>query len=215
MSYGNGGGFDPDQPQGGGRNYPQSYNDPSLRPQPPKSNNRTLFWILGIVSFITIGGAIACCGLGYFGIQMATKELATQFRGQIESSPEIAEHIGEVEDMTLSFQAMQQAGEAGKLVFEIKGSKGSGQVSVDLSKAERQNTEEAFELILADGTRLPLTVVGDTLPKPEAIEFDPAKTDQEPDTTETDQELDTTETVESSEGTEAIEPQESDPAETP
>jgi hypothetical protein len=201
MSYGNGGGFDPDQPQGGGRNYPQSYNDPSLRPQPPKSSNRTLFWILGIVSFITIGGAIACCGLGYFGIRMATQELATQFRGQIQSSPEIAEHIGDVEDMTLSFQAMQQAGEAGKLVFEIKGTKGSGQVSVDLAKAEGPNPEEAFELVLSDGTRLPLTVVGDTAP--------------EVDITEGDQQSDTTEAVESPDGTEAVEPQESVPAETP
>jgi len=206
MSYGNGGGFDPDQPQGGGRNYPQSYNDPSLRPQPPKSNNKTLFWILGIVSFITIGGAIACCGLGYFGIQMATKELATQFRGQIENSPEIAEHIGEVEDMTLSFQAMQQAGEAGKLVFEIKGDKGSGQVSVDLSKAEGKNPEEAFELILADGQRIPLTTMkGDDLDF-EIGEPDAESPDVGPESSDMDDFTDDLDT---------IDPQDQIPAETP
>jgi hypothetical protein len=212
MSYGNGGGFDPDQPQGGGRAYPQSYNDPSVRPQPPKSSNRTLFWILGIVSFITVGGAIACCGLGYFGIQMATKELATQFRGQIENSPEVAEHIGDVEDMTLSFQAMQQAGEAAKLVFEIKGTKGSGQVSVDLSKAEGKNPEEAFELVLPDGQRIPLTGVKD-----DELDFEISEPDAESESSDESSDMDdpADEESEDLDTTDAFDPQDQVPAETP
>lgn len=144
--------------QGGQRPYPQSYNDPGFGQPVKPSSNRTLYWILGIVSAVTIGGAIVCCGGGYFLIQFTTSELAKQFRGPVQNSPEVVEHIGEIEDMTLSFQAMQAAGDQGKLVFEVKGSKSSGQVVVDTSKME-DDPENAYELVLADGTRIPMTSV--------------------------------------------------------
>jgi len=144
--------------QGGQRPYPQSYNDPSFGQAVKPSSNRTLYWILGIVSAVTIGGAIVCCGGGYFLILFTTSELAKQFRGPVQNSPEVVEHIGEIEDMTLSFQAMQAAGEQGKLVFEVTGTKSSGQVVVDTSKME-DDPENAYELVLADGTRIPMTSV--------------------------------------------------------
>jgi len=159
MSYGNSGGFDPDSSSSGNRPYPQSYSDPGVRQPPPKSNNQALYWILGIVSAVTIGGALVCCGGGYFAVRFATGELANQFRRPIQASPEIAEHIGEIEDMTLSFTAMQAAGDQGKLVFEVKGTKGAGKVEVDLAKTESEDFEEAFVLIKSDGTRVPLTGV--------------------------------------------------------
>jgi hypothetical protein len=159
MSYGNSGGFDPGSTPGGNRPYPQSYSDPGVRQPPPKSSNRALYWILGIVSVVTIGGALVCCGGGYFAVRFATGELANQFRRPIQASPEIAEHIGEIEDMTLSFTAMQAAGDQGKLVFEVKGTKGTGKVEVDLAKAESEDFDEAFLLIKSDGTRVPLTGV--------------------------------------------------------
>jgi hypothetical protein len=177
MSYGgNNGGFD-DRPNeapysAGNRPYPQSYSDPGFGPPAKPSGNRTLYWILGIVTVVTFGGALVCCGGGYFVVRFATNQLATEFRKPVQNSPEVAEHIGEIEDMSLSFQAMQAAGDQGKLVFEVKGSKGSGQVVVDLQKADR-DPENAFVLVLSDGTRLPMTEVElgkgnpDGLPTPE------------------------------------------------
>jgi hypothetical protein len=163
MSFGgNNGGFDDDSRRGsqptGQRTYPQSYNDPGFGQPVKQSGNKALYWILGIVSAVTIGGALVCCGGGYFLVRFTTNELAKQFRGPVQNSPEVAEHIGDIEDMTLSFQAMQAAGDQGKLVFEVKGSKGSGKVVVDMSKAER-DPDKAFELVLSDGTRLPMTEV--------------------------------------------------------
>jgi hypothetical protein len=163
MSFGGkNGGFDDDsrrssQPTGQ-RPYPQSYNDPGFGQPVKPSGSKALYWILGIVSAVTIGGALVCCGGGYFLVRFTTTELAKQFRGPVQNSPEVAEHIGDIEDMTLSFQAMQAAGDQGKLVFEVKGSKGSGKVVVDMSKADT-DPENAFELVLSDGTRLPMTEV--------------------------------------------------------
>lgn len=159
MSFdGNIGGSGQGPQRGGQRPYPQSYNDPSFGQPTPPSNNRTLYWILGIVSAVAIGGALVCCGGGYFLVNFATTQLATQFRAPVQNSPEVAEHIGEIEDMTLSFRAMQVAGDQGKLVFEVKGSKGAGKVVVDMAKAE-DDPDNAFELVLSDGTRLPMTEV--------------------------------------------------------
>jgi hypothetical protein len=179
MSYGNSGQFDPGAPQGGQRAYPQSYNDPSFPPPRPPSNNRTLYWILGIVSFITLGGVLLCCGFGFFGLRMASSELAKQFRPQIQNSPEIVEHIGEIQDMSLSIRGMQRAGEAGVMIFDVTGTKGSGQVSVDMARVE--DGDGAFELILADGRRIPLTGVepaDDSFDWQEPVEADePPRTD--------------------------------------
>lgn len=184
-SGGNNGGFDDDSRRGskssGQRPYPQSYNDPGFGQPVKSSGNKALYWILGIVSAVTIGGALVCCGGGYFLVRFATNELATQFRGPVQNSPEVAEHIGDIEDMTLSFQAMQAAGDQGKLVFEVKGAKGSGKVVVDMAKAER-DSDNAFELVLSDGTRLPMTEV-DMMP----IGIDDIDTELDPmdDATET------------------------------
>ena len=163
MSFGgDNGGFDDGSrrsPQPGGqRPYPQSYSDPGFGQPVKPSSNKTLYWILGIVSAVTIGGALVCCGGGYFLVRFTTTELAKQFRGPVQNSPEVAEHIGDIEDMTLSFQAMQAAGDQGNLVFEVKGSKGSGKIVVDMSKADT-DPDNAFELVLSDGTRVPMTQV--------------------------------------------------------
>jgi hypothetical protein len=159
MSYGNGGQFGgPESPQGGQRGYPQSYNDPSFARPPQTSSNRTLFWILGIIAMVAIGGIVACCGFGFFGFRMATTELAKQFRPQIQNSPEIVEHIGEIHEMSFSLQGTQQAGEPGVMAFDVTGSKGSGQIAVDTARAEHA-PDQAFELILPDGRRMPLTGV--------------------------------------------------------
>lgn len=160
MSYDNGGPFGSGSPAGGQRAYPQSYNDPSFSPgqQPGGSGNRTLFLILGIVSAITVLGALVCCGLGYFGVQMVGTELARQYQPQIQNSPEIVEHIGEIQEMALDLQGAQRAGEPGAMVFSVRGTKGSGQIVVDPGQAARA-PDEAFELILPDGRRLPITEV--------------------------------------------------------
>ena len=179
MSYGSGGNFDPGSVPGGQRPYPQSYNDPNFpHRQPPGSGNRTLFWILGIVAAIVILGAIACCGIGYFGVRFVSTEVAKQLRPQLQSSPEIAEHIGEIQEMTLNVQAMQQEDRAGKMVFDITGTKGSGQVIVDPGQFTPEARDEGVELVLSDGRRIPLTGLGPALQEVDPEQVDPEAPDE-------------------------------------
>jgi hypothetical protein len=174
MSDGNSGHFGPQSPRSGGRSYPQSYDDPNVpqRRQPP-AGNRKLFWILGIVALVSLGGLVLCCGLGYFVFNMATTGLAQQFQQQIQQSPEIVEHIGDIQTLTISIEATQRAAQEGKkMAYDITGSRGSGQLVVDLSQVEAGRSEAAFELLLPDGRRLPLTAVRPpaTEPRPPAAE---------------------------------------------
>lgn len=170
MSYGNGGSFDPGTVPGGPRPYPQSYNDPNFpHRQPPRSGNRTLFWVLGTLAALGVIGAVACCGFGYYGFQYIGTQLVNQLRPQLQSSPEIVEHIGEIEEMTLNPQAMQQPDHSGKMVFDITGTQGTGQIVMDPEKFGDPSVAEGVVLILPDGNRIPLTGLG---PPPESI--DPA-----------------------------------------
>ncbi len=158
MSYGNGGSFDPGSVPGGQRPYPQSYNDPNFpHQQPPRSGNRTLFWVLGIIAALFIAGVIACCGFVYLGVPFVSNQLANQLRPQLQNSPEIVEHIGEIQDMTLNPQAMQQEDQSGKMVFDLQGTKGNGQVVVDPAQFGANTIDEGLELVLPDGRRIPIT----------------------------------------------------------
>lgn len=138
--------------------------DPSLpqgyQPSSPPGNSggRVLLWVFGIIGLISCLAAIACCGVVYFSIHTVRTELAKQVQRQVGTSSEIAEHIGEIESMDLSFQAMGDPANAGKMVFEIRGPRGSGQLVIDPTRME-SDPNNAFVLILEDGRRIPLVDV--------------------------------------------------------
>lgn len=177
MSYGNGGSFDPGSVPGGQRPYPQSYNDPNTPyRQPPRSSNRTLFWVLGIIALLGVLGVVACCGFGYYGFRFISTQFANQLRPQLQNSPEIVEHIGEIQEMALNPQAMQQPDHSGKMVFDVSGTKGTGQVVVDPEKFGDRGIDEDLILILPDGKRIPLTGLG---PLPEPVDPDAADSESE------------------------------------
>ena len=172
MSYGNGGSFDPGSVPGGQRPYPQSYNDPNFpHRQPARSGNRTLFWVLGIIHAIVLVGALACCGVGYYSFQFIGSQLANQLRPQLQNSPEFVEHIGEIQTMTLNPQAMQQADHSGKMVFDVSGTQGNGQIVVDPEQFGSQAADESVILILPDCRRAPRTGLA---PPPPPVDPEPA-----------------------------------------
>lgn len=160
MSYAGGGHFGPESPQdgqreGGQRTYPQNFNDPLFPQPPPARGNRTLLWVLGILALLTVVGFVACCGIGWFVFRTTSDELGRQVQAEIAGSPEIAEHIGEIESTRLNVQAMQNT--ENQLVLDVQGSKGSGQVLVDMGWLEQRDGDSSLELRLPDGQRLPIT----------------------------------------------------------
>lgn len=127
--------------------------------QTPKSKNAKGCLIgCGIAGIL---GLVLCCGGGVFLAQFGVSALADQIEGQIASDPAIVEHIGDIESFEVNWSAtIEEAQKTGDqdsgLIFEIKGSEGSGQFLVKQDKGGEGI--DAATLILSDGTRIPINL---------------------------------------------------------
>lgn len=134
MSYGNSGGFD-------GMN------------QPPKKSNSTLWWVLGIIGVISVGGALVCCGGIYFMVRFGTQVVGDQVKLAISADPVIQEHVGTISEINMNLTATGAAGGNNKIVFDVKGEKGSGQLEVVMDQTQGQEGIQACVLVLPNGDR--------------------------------------------------------------
>jgi hypothetical protein len=156
MSYGNNGGFD-------------------AMSQPPKKSN-TLWWVLGIIGVLTVGGALLCCGGIYFTFRFVSDAIGEQVKLAVSQEPVIQEHIGTISDMGMNFTATSQTGGGGnqKFVFDVVGDKGTGQLEVLMDTREGQQAIESCVLVLPNGDRHEITIqpAADTT-VPEVTEGEP------------------------------------------
>jgi len=157
MSYGNGGDLNRNNPSpasGSGNAYG------SGPMQPPAKKSNTVWWILGILGFLTIGGALVCCGGGYYALQFGTQVVADEVKKSIASDAAIQEHIGTISEMNMNLTATGAAGGNNKLVFDVKGDKGAGQLEVIVNNTAEGQAVNDCVLILPDGTRLDVVIAG-------------------------------------------------------
>lgn len=138
----------------------------------PSSGTRTLVWILGTISLIFCLGAAACCGFGYLGFRQVQDEMSAQIKQAVAKSPEVEEHVGTISEVEFSLSAMSLPAESGKMVFDVRGSKGSAQISVDPTFLQKE-PQKAFFLLLPSGDRIPLTGVSDPFSVPNGAEPPP------------------------------------------
>ena len=87
--------------------------------------------------------------------------LGDQIALQIADNPAIVEHIGDIESLEVNWSATieesQKTGDQNSgLIFEIKGSEGSGQLRIKQDKGGQGI--DAATLILPDGTRIPINL---------------------------------------------------------
>ena len=125
-------------------------NDSFNTPPPPKRNN-TVWWILGILGATGIVIGVGCCGgfamLGYWGLQIASKQIEEQIRNE----PEIQEHIGNIESFAIDLTDSAAKGGDNEFVYNVKGTKGSGELIVD----ELDNEQiKSARLRLPDGQEI-------------------------------------------------------------
>lgn len=141
---------------------PTSYAQDDFNQQPPRrSGNRLLIGCLiaGVV------GALVCCGGMFAMYRFGTTMMGEVIRDEIRDSPTIVEHIGDIESLQMNIGATSEevqnapAGQGSPLVFDIVGSKGSGQVVVMQSGAAGTIVDSAI-LVLPDGERLPIELAG-------------------------------------------------------
>lgn len=120
--------------------------------QRPKKSNVWL-WVAGIVGGLGLIAAIACCGAVYFALQVAPGMLLQE---ELQANATIQENLGDVESVKINLSATgrenQDNPDDETMVFDIDGSEADGQVVVRQAGSEIR----PVELILGDGTRLPL-----------------------------------------------------------
>ena len=152
MSYGTGGEFD----RGDRPNNPKAVG--SMPPAPPKSN--ALWWILGILAFLAIGGALLCCGGGYFAYQFSSEMAGGVVKDAVAADPAIVEHIGTIENVGINLTATSNAGGGNKGVFDVSGDKGTGQLEVVMNNTPGGQQVESCVLVLPNGERHDVQVAG-------------------------------------------------------
>ncbi len=147
----------------------------------PKNRNVWL-WVIGIVAGVGILGGLACCGSIFFAYQWGAGMLGEELRAELQGDPTIREHLGDVEsaEMSLTATAQENQDRPGDdlLVFDVQGNRGEGQV---VARQEAGGVKPT-ELILADGTRHPLSSSDDLMIDADDIglpDFD-APADEEP-----------------------------------
>jgi len=149
MSLGNSGGQNPGSPYSAG---------PGQTMQPVRKSN-TLWWILGILGVLTIGGALVCCGGSYFAFQFGTQVVADAVKTSIAADPAIQEHIGNITDISMNLTATGAVGGGNKMVLDLKGDKGTGQVEVVMAGGGPEGqTLQSCVLILPNGERIDVAV---------------------------------------------------------
>ncbi len=126
--------------------------------QPPRKTGGKGLWIgCGIAGLL---GVLLCCGgfgmLGYFGLNV----MGDMVQAEVENSPTVIEHFGDIESMSMNFTATAEEaqnvppGEGSPLVFDVRGSKGSGRIVARQSPGA-QGIESAV-LITSTGQRFPI-----------------------------------------------------------
>ena len=145
------------------------YGPPSY--PPPKQSSSAVVWIVVLVIVLVIGLPIlavavmflGCCGMLGLGAYAAFQLPAETIKRQYADHPAIVEHIGEIQSVSINMTATGQEQQetdappsATVMVFDIRGSKGSGQIVVEqepgdppdqaFSKATLRTTEGEFPL---------------------------------------------------------------------
>ncbi len=131
--------------------------------QPPRRSGSPWMWILGIGGGVVL---LLCCGcgmLGYFGFYGVMGVMEGMVRDQIKDDPVIVEHIGELQtvktNITATGEEKQQNPQPGRnvLVFDVTGTKGSGQVVGTQVQAPEPGLVLENARLRKDGKEYPLT----------------------------------------------------------
>jgi hypothetical protein len=131
--------------------------------QPPKRGTSVWLWVLGIGGGVVLLLCCGCVGLGYFGFTGIMGFMGDMVKQQIENDPVIVEHIGEVKSVTVNYtdtgKEKQNNPQPGRnvLVFDVQGTKGSGQVVGTQVQAPEPGLVLENARLRKDGKEYPLS----------------------------------------------------------
>ncbi len=130
---------------------PQSGQNPyapasGMQPPPKKSSYLWLYILLGVLGFFALG-CCGCVGLGIWGFNKAQDELGKIMLAQAGQNPVVQEKLGDISSARMNLvasaqEAEENKGEPGILVFDVQGSKASGQLIVQQDGPEKLKFRE-------------------------------------------------------------------------
>jgi hypothetical protein len=137
------------------------FNDPTFgAPPPPKKKSSATMWII-ILLLLVLGVPVLCCGGIMGGFFMVGRNvLAAQMKSEFQNHAAVQEHIGADMDATLNFSAstaeQQQHPNEKVLVFDVKGSKGSGKIIATMPQQPGAQGINSAVLRTSDGKDITL-----------------------------------------------------------
>lgn len=129
---------------------------PNPNEVPAQKKGGAAKWVIGILVGVVLLGLLCCGAVGVVGY-LGLGQIGTQVTEQIQDDPVIVDQIGEVESVSMSIMAtgeyQQESGEEGVIVFDIKGSKGSGKL-----RARQSGSDQFGDYVLVkEGQEYPLS----------------------------------------------------------
>lgn len=128
-------------------------------PPPPR---RSLAW-LWILLAIAGGGVAVCCGCSgifYLGFNRNLAAMESDLKAKLSADPEAQARLGVIEDVELDLLASVQASEGQaekRMVFHVRGTKGSGDVVGYIHAEGGRETLEECQLKMPNGDEVDLS----------------------------------------------------------
>jgi hypothetical protein len=125
-------------------------------PPPPKKSKLGL--ILAIIAGVVFLGFLACCGGGYFFMNLGFDVIGAQATNSIRAHPQAAAKLGEVKSCKVDFVASAAHPENQKpgntrqiMVFNVEGANGSGVLTAEVVNQPGQQEMRLIELRMSSG----------------------------------------------------------------
>ncbi len=112
------------------------------------NSSSCLVWIIGFGVVGVLCCVLCCGGVAYFGFNL----MSTEVEVAIRDNPQIREHLGDLQSVELNFMKSVADDDDDTWVYNIKGSKGRGELTVKQSTGA--NGDEVFhnaQLRLSNG----------------------------------------------------------------
>jgi hypothetical protein len=125
---------------------------------PQQQSSSTIIWVVVLILLLVIGLPIllvalvfvGCCGLIGVGTTFALQMPADMAKQQFGNDPVIQQHIGQLQSVSLNLtgtseeQQKQTTAGTNVMVFDVRGSKGSGQLIAEQQPSQAGNSPGKF-----------------------------------------------------------------------
>jgi len=125
---------------------------PQARHRKEKGSNATLWIVIALCAGVLVFCCI-CCG-GFYSIGLS--DFGPDVEERLRDNPVILEHIGEIESCKYNFVENGNSDDPDITIYDIKGSKGHGQVRIVTEEMLDGEGLTSGVLILPDGTEIDL-----------------------------------------------------------